>query len=77
MSDSLPLVAESAPFDVTQFPYDWSDVAVALRISSGLRSSTFAERRVYNLDEGTTLRTVDIADAARIVRKVAGLEANP
>ena len=56
-------------------PFTTSDVTKALSVWAGLTSCTPAEVSRLNVETGNP--ALDILDAARIARKVAGLEANP
>jgi hypothetical protein len=70
--------ADSQLFDVTRFPFDWQDVATALRWSAGLGECGFAERRAFNVESaGESVNRIDVLDALSIARKAAGLEVNP
>lgn len=55
-------------------PYTAPDVTSALRIAAGLTAAATTDARL-NVEAGNNV--IDIADAIRIARKVAGTDANP
>jgi len=57
-------------------PFTLSDVAQALRIAAGLSAAREVTAR-YDVVAGDSAGRIDIADAVRLARKAAGLEANP
>jgi hypothetical protein len=66
----------SATFSVP--PFTLEDAANALRISSGLSAATPQDLARLNIVKtGESFVVVDLMDAVRITRKVAGLEPNP
>jgi Tol biopolymer transport system component len=76
-SGALPSV-NSASFSVTPFQFTLADAAKALKWSGGLTAVLPTEISVFNVDRsGSSASTVDLLDAQHIVRKAAGLEANP
>lgn len=73
-SSPLPLI-DSAPFDVVDSgPYSIADAIRAAGIAGGLVVATNGDPVRLDID-GTA--GVDLLDATRIARKVAGLEPNP
>lgn len=59
-------------------PFTVQDVGRALRIAGGLEGASADAYPLLNeVNEGASADLVDLADAIRIARKVAGLEANP
>lgn len=66
--------AENDAFDITAFTFNAPDIVSALRWSAGLSAMP---ARYLNLLDIVTSGSITIADAVRISRKVAGLEANP
>jgi hypothetical protein len=66
--------AESLAFDVTPFSFTASDVRDSMRWSAGI--SILPPGYLTRYDVVADGR-VDLADAVRICRKAAGLEANP
>ena len=56
-------------------PFTTSDVTKALSVWAGLSPGSPCDLTRLNVDPGSP--GLDILDAARIARKVAGLEANP
>lgn len=59
--------------EVVLTPYTFADAATSLRIAGGLQTATSADLRL----NAESPSGIDVLDAVRIARKVAGLEANP
>jgi hypothetical protein len=73
-SGTLPM-AESAPFDVVYGgPFTLNDAIRAASLAGGLDTATSADITRLDVDMPAG---VDLLDAARIMRKVSGLEPNP
>jgi Tol biopolymer transport system component len=70
--------ADSAPFNVAKAAFVIGDVSKALRRAAGIDKATSLEVVLYDIvTTGSSSGAIDIMDAARIARKVKGLEANP
>lgn len=76
-SGTLPGV-DSLPFAVTQPPFAVADVIKVLNWAGGLARPTSADVANYDVVKtGASSGAIDLLDAERIARKVAGLEPNP
>lgn len=66
---------DSSAFDVVQGTYSTAEAVKALRITGGLVGSTSGDVARLGIEPPTTL--INILDAVRIARKVAGKDPNP
>jgi len=66
--------AESLPFEVTPFAFTTPDIISALRWASGLSQMPIGYLNRFDVVNNGS---ITLTDAARIARKVAGLESNP
>jgi len=63
-------------YEIQTPPLTMDDVATALRIAGGISAAREVTDR-YDVVAGDSAGRIDIADAIRLARKAAGLEANP